>query len=41
METVFVGLCTAAGIGIAMGVTRLGLGVIIQMIPSREESQSS
>lgn len=37
MDTVIVGLCTIAGVAVAMGVTRLGLGFIIQLIPSRQE----
>jgi hypothetical protein len=37
MEAIFIGICTLTGIGLGVGVTRLGLGFLIDLIPSRHD----
>jgi hypothetical protein len=41
MDTLIVGLCTVAGVALAMGITRLGLEFIIQIIPAREDTSAA
>jgi hypothetical protein len=38
METLIVGACTLCGIGLAVGLTKAGLELIISLIPARAES---
>lgn len=40
MELLIVGLCTMCGVGLAVGITRASLELIINLIPARPDAAS-
>lgn len=41
MEILVVGLCTLCGVGLAVGITRASLELIINLIPARTDAPNA